>query len=231
MKWTILIACCVLLGWPASAAAHRLDEYLQATRIALAQDGVDVEIDLTPGVSVAAQVVGLIDIDRDGALSIAEQRAYATRVVQLAALSIDGAPAPLVLAASDYPSVAEMRAGTGTIRLKARSTVRAASPGAHVLAYVNVHQSEMSAYLVNALAPPSAIHITRQQRDPWQRQLTLEYVVDRPGGITARFASGLGVGFVMVCALGWFRRSSIRSVASRYRAGPQTRGANAKLQK
>jgi rhodanese-related sulfurtransferase len=35
-----------------SAEAHRLDEYLQATLIGVTRDGIDVEIHLTPGVSM-----------------------------------------------------------------------------------------------------------------------------------------------------------------------------------
>ena len=46
----------VLLLLPAVALAHRLDEYLQATRLSLALDRVVLKIDLTPGVDVAARV-------------------------------------------------------------------------------------------------------------------------------------------------------------------------------
>ena len=210
MKWTALVACGVWLACPATAAAHRLDEYLQATRIALAPDNVRVEIDLTPGINVAPRVAPLIDIDGDGALSPAERRAYAELVVRLTALQFDGRPAPLVLVGSEYPSLDDMRAGVGTIRLIARATLAATSRGGHSLTYANVHQPEMSAYLINALAPPPGIHITRQQRDAWQRQLTLEYVVDSSSGRGWRIAGGLGGATLMMCALGWFRRSSVQ---------------------
>lgn len=231
MKRTAAIACCVCLGWAAPAAAHRLDEYLQATRIAFGDHTVDVEIDLSPGVRVAPQVVALIDTDCDGALSRAEQRAYAALVVNLASLTVDGAAAPLALLSSEYPSVAEMRAGTGTIHLRARSAVQSVSAGAHELTYVNVHQPEISAYLVNALAPPSGIRITGQQRDAWQRQLRLEYVVDAAGGAASRLAAGVGVGFVMMCALGWFRRSSLRAAFQRDLSSPRDSGTRASVQK
>jgi hypothetical protein len=231
MKRTAAIACCVCLGWAAPAGAHRLDEYLQATRIAFGDHTVDVEIDLSPGVRVAPQVVALIDTDRDGALSRAEQHAYAALVVKLASLTLDGTAAPLALVGSEYPSVAEMRAGTGTIHLRARWAVQSASAGGHELTYVNVHQPEMSAYLVNVLAPPSGIRITGQQRDPWQRQLRLEYVVDAAGGAASRLAAGLGVGCVMMCALGWFRRSSVRAAFSHDISSQRARGTHASVQK
>lgn len=216
MRWTAVIACVVGgLAWPAPAAAHRLDEYLQATRVALAPAGVSVEIDLTPGVAVASNVVSRIDTDGDGALSPSERQAYAELVVRRAQLTVDGIPARLVLVASEYPPVADMHAGVGTIHLNARAALGAAARNSHELTYVNVHEPDMSTYLVNALAPPSGIHITDQQRDPWQHRLTLQYVVDPAGGITSRLATGLGVGLVMMCALGWSRRSSLRFANSR----------------
>jgi hypothetical protein len=209
MRWTALIACGLWLACPTTAAAHRLDEYLQATRIALAPDDVRVEIDLTPGINVAPQVAPLIDSDGDGALSPSERRAYAELVVRLTDLQVDGRPAPLVVVGSEYPSLGEMRAGVGTIRLTARATLPAASPGGHRLTYANVHHPEMSAYLVNALVPSPGIQITHQQRDPWQHQLTLDYVVDSSYGRGWRIAGGLGA-TLMMCALGWFRRSSLQ---------------------
>ena len=48
---------CVGLGRPAPIAAHRLDEYLQAARIAVDVDRVGVELDLTPGVAIAPSVM------------------------------------------------------------------------------------------------------------------------------------------------------------------------------
>ena len=38
----------VWLATPAPAGAHRLDEYLQATRVSIDLDRVGLEIDLTP---------------------------------------------------------------------------------------------------------------------------------------------------------------------------------------
>jgi hypothetical protein len=213
MKGTALIACGVWLACPAPAAAHRLDEYLQATRIALAPDNVGVEIDLTPGMHVASKVVTLIDSNGDGALSLAERQAYAALVVTLTDLKVDGVPAPLILVASEYPPLDEMRAGVGTIHLTGRATLPPMSPGPHELTYVNVHHAEMSAYLVNALDPPSGTHITNQRRDPWQHQLVLDYVIESDDR-TSRVASGFGVATLMMCALAWFRRTAVLRVSS-----------------
>jgi hypothetical protein len=75
----IFAALSIWLGCPGTAGAHRLDEYLQATRLSLDLDRVGVEIDLTAGVSLAAQIFASIDTDRDGRISIAEGEAYARR--------------------------------------------------------------------------------------------------------------------------------------------------------
>src|SRR6266404_440274 len=101
-----------------SAAAHRLDEYLQATLIGVTQNGIDVEIQLTPGVAVLPVVMAVIDRDRDGRISVEEERAYAARVAREVELRVDGKPAALSLVESRFPSLEEMREGLGTIRLK-----------------------------------------------------------------------------------------------------------------
>ncbi|HEX3982849.1 MAG TPA: hypothetical protein VHX12_04075 [Acidisoma sp.] len=51
------------------AGAHRLDEYLQATLIGVTRDGVDIEINLTPGVAVLPVVMAKIDRNRDADFS------------------------------------------------------------------------------------------------------------------------------------------------------------------
>src|SRR5215471_10351100 len=103
-------------------AAHRLDEYLQATMIGVTRDAIDVEIQLTPGVAMLPVLMAVIDQDRDGRISGEEERAYAGRVTREVALRVDGVPAPLSLIESSFPAVEAMREGLGTIRLKLRTT-------------------------------------------------------------------------------------------------------------
>ena len=83
------------------AFAHRVDEYLQATTIAVEQDRVLVQLRLTPGIEVFPTVLALIDTDRDGAVS----EARAARVRRAGArsdlsLSVDGVRLPLRLVSS-----------------------------------------------------------------------------------------------------------------------------------
>ena len=140
------------------AAAHRLDEYLQATLIGVAPDGIDVEIQLTPGVAVLPVVMAVIDRDRDGRISVEEERAYAGRVAREVELRVDGAPAELSLIESTFPALEAMREGLGTIRMK----LRTARTG-HGLRFENRHLPQVSAYLVNCLAAPADGLVVRRQ--------------------------------------------------------------------
>ena len=54
----LFVSFAVLGAWLATlppAAAHRLDEYLQATRLSIDIDRVDLEIDLTAGSAMASR--------------------------------------------------------------------------------------------------------------------------------------------------------------------------------
>jgi hypothetical protein len=171
------------------AAAHRLDEYLQATMIGVTRDAIDVEIQLTPGVAMLPALMAVIDQDRDGRISAEEERAYAGRVAREVALRVDGTPAPLSLIESQFPAIEAMREGLGTIRMKLR-----AGRSGHALLFENRHLPQVSAYLVNCLATPSDGLVVRQQkRDEAQRSIEFEYFfgADRaPGPRAAWIALG-----------------------------------------
>lgn len=196
-----VLACGICVAWPSSAGAHRLDEYLQATRMSLARDAVELEIDLTPGVQIAGRVIPLIDRDADGRLSDAERRRYAERVLAATALELDRRHVPVTLSAYDFPSVDDLRGGTASIRVRARANADASSPGQHTLHFVNLHEPEISAYLVNAMAPPDDVRITSQRRDPWQREFTLTFsrgASPAGWGRLGLFFSGIGVMMLLV---------------------------------
>src|SRR6266704_437804 len=81
---------CTMLAFSGTASAHRLDEYLQATRISLGLDRIVFEMDLTPGVDVAPLVFASINTDHDGRISEAEGAAYASQVLKEIIVEIDG---------------------------------------------------------------------------------------------------------------------------------------------
>lgn len=193
------------LTWSAPAAAHRLDEFLQATRIVLQPDAVELEIDLTPGVEVAAAVIQAIDTDRDGVLTEPEQAAYASLVLETTRLTLDGRPLTSVPTAHAFPPVADLTTGTGTIHLRARADAHDLLRGAHELHYVNGHAPPSSAYLVNAMMPPDGVRITRQRRDREQREIVID--VDGPDGPWRPWTL-LGIGASVLALLWYLRRGT-----------------------
>jgi hypothetical protein len=166
-----------LAALPAPASAHRLDEYLQATRLSIDADRIGVEIALTPGATIASQIVEQIDTDGDGRFSSDERRRYAESVIAAMTLLLDGRVAAAALAASDFPTADAMAAGTGTIRLRA-ATDAPVTAGRHHLQYRAAPLTASSVYLVNALMPADArIQLAAPQRDRTQRELALDFSV------------------------------------------------------
>src|SRR5579872_2289979 len=160
-----------VLGLAGNAAAHRLDEYLQATLIGVTRDGIDVEIQLTPGVAILPALMAVIDQDGDGRISAGEERAYVGRVAREVELRVDGEPAPLSLIEINFPAVEAMREGLGTIRMKLRTARRG-----NELRFENRHLPQVSVYLVNCLANPSdGLVVRRQTRDKAQRSIQFGY--------------------------------------------------------
>ena len=177
----ILVSFAVLGAWLVTlqpAAAHRVDEYLQATRLSIDVQRVDLEIDLTAGVAVASEVFAWIDTNRDGEISNAEGEAYARQMLGSVVLKVDGRPVPVTLAEVSFPQLRDMRLGVGTIRLRATAKVPAATAGRHQVSFLNTHRTESSVYLVNALVPANPrIQLAEQRRDRAQLGLTLDYTV------------------------------------------------------
>ena len=165
------VSALLALSLVGSAAAHRLDEYLQATLIGVTPAGIDVEIHLTPGVAMLPVLMAVIDQDGDGRISPEEERAYAGRVAREVELRVDGVAAPLWLTESNFPTLEAMREGLGTIRMKLHT-----ARSGHALHFENRHLPQVSVYLVNCLAAPSdGLVVSRQQRDEAQRSIEFEY--------------------------------------------------------
>ena len=158
--------------------AHRLDECLQAARIAVEEDRVEIELGLTPGVAVAATIIGDIDRDRDGVLSGEEQRAYVKDVVNALRLSVDGRSLAIEAGPSVFPELAAVRAGEAIINLQFVASLPAMSAGRHYISFTNAFRRDVSVYMTNALVPEDdRITITAQQRDPEQRTTTIAYAI------------------------------------------------------
>ncbi len=160
------------------AEAHRLDEYLQATRLAVAINHVDIEADLTPGVAVFAELLPLFDTDADGRVSPEEARRYARRVLTDLEVQLDGKRLVLALQQVRFPAREDMAAGEGVIHLNAIAKTSTLEPGRHELRLANHHLPRIGVYLVNALVPSDqTIQITGQIRDKTQTNYRLEFTV------------------------------------------------------
>lgn len=167
---------CLLLA--TTASAHRLDEYLQATRVAVATNRIDVSIDLTPGVAVVSNVLAEIDTNHDAQLSESERQAYVGRLLNDLRAELDGQHLKLTLVEATFPTIAEMKDGLGIIRVKASVAIDALPPGTHTFTLTNGHLPKISVYLVNALVPKDrVIQIKKQTRDELQKDYRLQFTV------------------------------------------------------
>lgn len=215
MRRALAIAGASLLWGGTSVSAHRLDEYLQATMIEVGKDRVHVQMYLTPGVAVFPAVLAAIDTDRDGAISAAEQRAYADRVLGDLSLTIDGKPLRLHSVSSTFADVEEMRLGSGGIAVEFFAD-SGSSNGRRRLIFENHHQSRIAAYLVNCVTQHELqVQVIAQKRNYLQSLYQLDYVQAAPGperlppGRTYRAAWAGTAALLLLAplALRWRKRS------------------------
>lgn len=203
---TAAVAVLLLLG-ATPAYAHRLDEYLQATTIALAKDRVSVELRLTPGVAVAPAVLAAVDANADGVISPEEQRAYAARVLRDVSLAVDDVRLPLRVLAVHCSDAAEFRAGLGTIEIDVDAAVPRGGR-ARRLTFANGHEPRIGVYLVNALVPRDPdLQITAQHRDERQTTYALDFADAGGTADPLAFVSGAGpagwLGAAALLPLAW----------------------------
>lgn len=194
MKWLLVVVAVLgLLARP--ARAHRLDEYLQATILSIGPGTVQGTVRLVPGVAVAPGVIAGIDSNHDGELSGDEERSYAGKVLSDLRLNEDGRALKLHLKAETFPSMEEMKLGTGEIQLAFSADV-ASTGGQHELTFENHHRSDISVYLVNSLEPQDkALQLEGQTRN--QNQSSYEVTIAEAGVASPRelTLSGLGAAF------------------------------------
>ena len=187
--WLALIMVATL--WLVSPTfAHRLDEYLQATTIAVEKDHVVLQLHLTPGVAVTRKVLAELDTNRDEAVTDAERKDYALRVSHDLSLKIDGEIPNLRLVASSFPQAAEMTKGTGDILLRFEASLESGK-SAHKLSFENRHQSAISVYLVNCLVPHDPnTHILAQTRNYDQSIYQLDFSSGNTSQVSPSVDSG-----------------------------------------
>ena len=170
-----------LLVPPQAALAHALDVYLQATYITVAPTQIMVELDLTPGVLVAPQVLSHLDPNNDQQITDSEGRAYAEAMLRNVVLQVDGQPQALTITKLDVPAYLNVQSGYGTIRIFTAAALAAGSAGTHQIVYKNNFAPTNSAYQVNAFVDKGvAITLGKQNRDSLQHGLTMDFVIGSP---------------------------------------------------
>ena len=137
---------------------------------------VRLQINLTPGVAVAEQVIAQIDRDRDGAISKNEAATYAESLKRDLTLRMDQRDLELKLTASEFVQPAELRTGSATIQMEFSAIFGPLAAGPHRLSLENRHLTAMSVYLINAVQPSFAtVKITRQKRNNNQSTGEIEF--------------------------------------------------------
>ena len=241
MRARVAAAAALALLAATPASAHRLDEYLQATTLAVEKGRIQAEISLSPGVAVFPVVFAGIDADADGIVSAAEERTYAERVMRDLALSVDGTRLPLRRVSSTFSTVEALREGRGGMRIAFESDV---PPGgvSRVLTFENHHQRAIGAYLVNGLVPRDpAIRIEAQNRSYEQSFYQLDYSdAAAPSGVLSLTSwSGLwkwlgSAAIVLIAGVGllrgrdragWRRSTATRGLSARRAARNSARPA------
>jgi len=199
----------VLLAVCGEVSGHQLDEYLQAARVSIARDRVTLDVDLTPGVTIARAIVETLDANADNVIVPSEAGAYGRAVLSDIMVTFDGHPVVMALTQIEVPAIDEMRHGMGTIHLRAVGGIEARA-GRHRLDVVNGHRRDTSVYLVNALVPDDGgIDIVAQWRDAHQREFHLEAAVRPRWAMLPWFAMG-GGGALVVAIVGGARKNEER---------------------
>jgi gamma-glutamyltranspeptidase / glutathione hydrolase len=176
---TILRCLALLFGLvtlPSTVFAHRLDEYLQATLVAIEPSGFRLHINLTPGVEVAKQVLAVIDRDHDGVISTNEAAGYSELLKRDLIVRLDQRNVELKVTASNFPSTAELRTGLAIIQMEFSVTPSPLVAGAHKFTLENRHLPTVSVYLFNAAQPKSgSVQIITQKRNANQSAGEIEF--------------------------------------------------------
>ncbi len=168
----------LLLAFPSQGFAHRLDEYLQATLVAIEPEAIRLQINLTPGVEVVEKVLALIDPNKDGVISTKEGAAYAELLKRDLAAKLDGRKLEIQVISWSFPSLAELGAGTGVIEIEFLAKTAPLATGSHKFTMENRHLPKLSVFLFNAARPTTdSIAITQQKRNKTQSKGEINFTI------------------------------------------------------
>ena len=190
-----------LLALPSAASAHALDEYLQATLVEIEPTGIRLQIDFTPGVAVAEQVLAVMDRNHDGIISESEVADYGKLISRDVIVRLDERNVTLKMTDSNFPTPSELRSGWERIKIEFFLVCQPLPAGSHKLAIANLHLPSLSGYLINAALPKSnTIRILAQKRNPNQSMTEIDFTYQPPQ--TTPPAKQTGTGSVLAAWAG-----------------------------
>lgn len=204
MTWVALLLSVALAT---VARAHVLDAYVQGTIVELEPGDIQLRMNLTPGVEIADQVIGLIDRDGDGVISAGEGAAYVKALRRDLVATVDGRVVGLEDKPAVIPSPAELRTGLGIIQIEFVVISGPLKAGTHRFVLENRHYPSKGEYLFNAGKPRSErVRIVAQKRNENQSRGEIEFTYSPAPGRTAgggRVGMWVGVIVVVVGAGVW----------------------------
>jgi nickel/cobalt transporter (NicO) family protein len=187
-RWatTTLLVAVGSIAFAAPAAAHPSDEILQQIYVTPAASGLTVQLELTPGVLVAPQFVGALDLDGDGALSPGEVDAHVAAVRSALSARVDGQPVELAVTERRYPPADLLGAGGGAITLGWAAPLPA---GAHELVLTDRYEpGPKSTVQMSVLVPSDPVALGPIGHADSGRTMTVALgpdAVPAPGGAVA----------------------------------------------
>ena len=190
-------------------SAHRLDEYLQAARLDIYPERVEIVLDLAPGIAVVEDVVAALDRDLNGSIDESEARAFAEDVLRAIALDADGVPLKVALIDSASPALDALRCGDGAVRIRAAAPIPPLAEGLHHLRFRNQYRGDAGVYLANALVPATdRVIVAAQHRNVDQRDLVVDYNLRGEPATRVRRGLPVGVagGLILAIQVWWRRR-------------------------
>ena len=211
-RLTVLL---LVFAFPSAALAHRLDECLQSTLVAIEPGDLRLRMNLTPGAAVAEPLIALIDRDHDGSISKDEAEAYAESLKRDLTVRLDQRDVELKLVGCDAQSPGELRTGSGIIRVEYTGAPGPLDAGVHTMTIENRHLAPVSVYLINAAQPKSrAVRINRQARNDNQSNGEIQYTFEPYGGFSTLFWVGVPVAAVLLAIVAGIRSARTRSAAA-----------------
>jgi nickel/cobalt transporter (NicO) family protein len=174
-RWTFgFLLLGALVGCIGPASAHAPDEYGHNTYVSIGPDGVRIEMRLTPGPLVGAQLDSIIDTNHDQTFSDSEITAYGQRIAADLTVSVDGVKRSVTLIALSKPTPLEVRSGAAELVFTA---IAAGSAPSQEFSFADDHQ---------VLRGPAQISVLDDNNLP--ADLSIDRSVPRAITVTGTFA-------------------------------------------